>query len=357
MLKDFDRKHLAKVYALAKEAREPPKSLPSILEPTWAALIAHGEREENSAIFQPGDNRDAIQKLVITDPEHATLYLSLEPSASYLRLAPVTENIRASGIKRVVIGAEDPSARNRGKGIQSLQKYGIEVLLANGEEARNCQLLYEDYAKVSNKNLPMLKLLWSLSPDPESDISFSQSFHQEKNPLLSDALLISASVLSKTDEPQAVEPWLLVLDAENILDTSYKWIVKNPEQVLIFIPEGAQCKIPGVRSFSVEKRNGFLDLVSVLRYAREWGLYSVLCKGDENLFRSAIIAGLVDSVISFVGAKDGFSETLSRLSRASIQLGKQKDALQLFSPRLLENKNEAIWVEAEIYARKEMRVV
>lgn len=348
MLKEIDRQHLAKIYELAKEARKPPKALPALLEPTWAALVAKGETVLDSAVFIPGDSKDAVQKISLASADGATLYLTIEPSASYLRLAPVTESIRKLDVRRVVIGAEDPASRNRGKGIQTLEKYGVEVILANGQEARDCQLLYEDYAKSANKSLPILRLLWELSPDPEDDIRFDLAPYKKKNPLLSDALLVRASMLSKSDRVLSMEPWLIVLDPEGILDNSYTWISENPQQVLAFVPEGTICKISGVRSFSVPMRENGLDLAIVLRAAREMGIFSVLCKEDEKLFKDAIAAGLVDSVVSFVGAKHASPEMLSRLSRARVHIGDQSEPLQLYSARLIQKKEEDLWVEAEV---------
>ncbi len=349
MLQDFDRKFLVKCYELAREARSAPAKIPSPLEPTWSAVIGEGDALISSAVFRPGDAQDAVFPLVVPEPELSTLYLSIEPSSVYVRIAPTIESIRRLGVKRVVIGAEDPAPRHRGKGIQSLQKLGLEVLLANGEEARNCQLLYEDYAKISIKSLPVLRLLWELSPHQKKGSDYSLSLFKKNNPLMSDALLVSAEALSKQEKPLALEPWICVIDAGAVIDASYEWIAKNANSVLLFLPEGKSCNIPGVRSYSVLRQGAKgLDLAPALKVIRDLGLYSLLCKGDESLFQNAIAAGLVDSAVSFMENTIASQEILSRLSQAKIHFQKSPDELSLYSPRLLAKKEGDLWVESEI---------
>lgn len=355
MLQDFDRKFLSKCYELARDARRAPIKIPSPLEPTWSAVVGKGEEFISSGVFCPGDMHDAVFSLAMPEPDLCTLYLSIEPSSVYIRIAPTIESIRKLGVKRIVVGAEDPSPRNRGKGIQNLQKLGLEVLLANGEEARNCQLLYEDYAKVSTKSMPTFRLLWELSPNSSQEADFSLSLFQKNNPLMSDALLMSAAALSKEGKPLALEPWICVLDPHMLVDSSYQWIAENPSSVLLFLPEGKQCEIPGVKSFSLLKQGGdAFDLAAVLRAIRELGLYSVICKGDETLFQTAIASGLVDSVVSFVEAKSASQEILSKLSQAKIHISRSAEALSLYSPRLIAKKEGDIWIESEISRRTKL---
>src|SRR3989338_2479530 len=167
MLREIDRKFLATTLAAAKEARSPPTAVGLPLEPTWAATIADPHAILASAVFRQGDNEDAVRaawKQISgkSAVENLPLSLTLEPRPAYQRLAPVTESIRATQIHRVVIGTEDPFLRERGQGIAALRNYGLEVVVADGEEARSCQLLYEDYAKAVNRFVPQLKLVCEL---------------------------------------------------------------------------------------------------------------------------------------------------------------------------------------------------
>lgn len=58
----------------------------------------------------------------------ATLYVTLEPCCTQGRTPPCTEAIKASGIRRVVVGATDPNPAHAGHGLQVLREAGIEVV-------------------------------------------------------------------------------------------------------------------------------------------------------------------------------------------------------------------------------------
>ena len=68
------------------------------------------------------------------DPRGATLYVSLEPCCTHGRTPPCTEAIKASGIKRLVVGATDPNPAHAGKGLRILKRAGITVLKGLLEE-------------------------------------------------------------------------------------------------------------------------------------------------------------------------------------------------------------------------------
>lgn len=59
----------------------------------------------------------------------ATLYVTLEPCAHQGRTAPCVDAIVAAGIRRVVVGVEDPDPRVSGKGLAGLRAAGVEVEL------------------------------------------------------------------------------------------------------------------------------------------------------------------------------------------------------------------------------------
>ena len=65
----------------------------------------------------------------------ATLVCTLEPCSHTGRTGPCTQAIIDAGIARVVVGALDPLERTRGQGVRVLQDAGIEVAVADGEDA------------------------------------------------------------------------------------------------------------------------------------------------------------------------------------------------------------------------------
>src|SRR3954447_23294038 len=99
------------------------------------------------------------------DPSGATLYVTLEPCAHQGRQPPCTNAILAAGVSRVVIASEDPSEKASGRGPGILRDEGIEVELANGEEAAAARLLNQPFRKHSRTSRPLVVLKSALSLD------------------------------------------------------------------------------------------------------------------------------------------------------------------------------------------------
>lgn len=58
----------------------------------------------------------------------STMYVTLEPCSHYGKTPPCSELIVKHGIPKVVIGNKDPNEKVNGKGIEYLQKNGVEVV-------------------------------------------------------------------------------------------------------------------------------------------------------------------------------------------------------------------------------------
>lgn len=61
-----------------------------------------------------------------------TLVVTLEPCSTSGKTLPCVDAILASGISTVVVGAQDPDPRHRGRGIKLLREAGLEVILVEG---------------------------------------------------------------------------------------------------------------------------------------------------------------------------------------------------------------------------------
>lgn len=94
----------------------------------------------------------------------ATLVCTLEPCSHTGRTGPCTQAVIDAGIRRVVIGALDPLERTRGEGVRILREAGVEVAVADGEDAVRAREAASAFLTWASTGRPevMLKMAASL---------------------------------------------------------------------------------------------------------------------------------------------------------------------------------------------------
>ena len=75
----------------------------------------------------------------------STLFVTLEPCSTHGRTPPCTEAVIAAGIKRVVVGAQDPNPKHAGKGFAILKRAGIQVAKSDQKILAECENLNETF--------------------------------------------------------------------------------------------------------------------------------------------------------------------------------------------------------------------
>lgn len=93
----------------------------------------------------------------------STLYVTLEPCDHHGRTPPCTASIIAAGVRRVVIGLEDPAGHVRGRGIKRLRAAGIAVEVGIGAAA--CEVVHEHYVHHVHTGTPFVTLKSATSLD------------------------------------------------------------------------------------------------------------------------------------------------------------------------------------------------
>ena len=100
--------------------------------PAVGAVVADTETGELIArgMTQPGGRPHAETEALKRAGDRArgkTVYVTLEPCAHFGKTPPCADALISSGVKRVVVGIEDPDSRTAGQGIARLRAAGIEV--------------------------------------------------------------------------------------------------------------------------------------------------------------------------------------------------------------------------------------
>ena len=227
-------------------------------------------------------------------PKDATLYVTLEPCSTTGRTGACTDQIIRSGIKSVVIGANDPNPRHRGRGLQILRDAGIDV--KPGVLAEECAALNEAFNKWIATGIPFVIAKCGMSLDgrltrPEKEPRWITSptarRHAQKLRAQTDAILIGAETLRR-DNPrltargarQARQPLRVVMTSSGRL----------PRSARFFTDRFAK------NSFVYRK----MPLGVVLAELGQKKVTSVMIEGGGSLLGHALDERLIDKVQIYV---------------------------------------------------------
>ena len=214
--------------------------------------------------------------------KEATIYVSLEPCSHYGKTPPCADLIISKGVKRVVVGCEDPFAKVRGKGIQKLKDAGINVVVGVCRE--ECEELNKVFFTYHQLKRPFITLKWAESKDgfiakidsdgkPQSTQISTQltRMHSHKLRAEHQAILIGRNTL-ETDNPS--------------LTTRY-WKGQNPIRiVLTHHPSDLK-----TQSLALIMGGALTDVMYDLHRR---GIQSVLVEGGSNVLQQLIDQDLWD---------------------------------------------------------------
>lgn len=264
-----------------------------------------------------------------TKARGATLYVTLEPCATWGKTPPCVAAILKAGIRRVVIGSKDPNPKNYGRGVQALRQAGLQVLtgiLASEVKAQN-----ESFFKLAQEGLPFLTLKMAQSLDGKIATRKGQSrwitstasrkfVHRLRAE--QDAILIGRQTFLQDNPSLTVrvggrnglssKPWRVVLGRMRDFKNPRAALFQGPQLTLLVVSER---EIANSRKFtrgkiflSVPERNHRLELRNLLRKLAALGVAKLLVEGGGELAWSLLRENLVDRIVwviapSFLGGR------------------------------------------------------
>jgi diaminohydroxyphosphoribosylaminopyrimidine deaminase/5-amino-6-(5-phosphoribosylamino)uracil reductase len=252
----------------------------------------------------------------------ATLYLNLEPCAHFGKTPPCAPEVIEAGVRRVVIGMEDPNPLVKGKGIQIVRQAGLEVEV--GILEKKCQRLNEVFCKYILEKEPFVILKAAATLDGKiatrngdskwiSGEASRRLVHRLRDQV--DGILVGIGTVLKDDPLLTArirggrDPYRIVLDSRLKISEEAKLIGTSPSKAIIAATALApKDKIErfekrGVRIFIFDSREGRVDLKSCLSRLGEIGIMSLLVEGGSQVNGSFLDEGLIDKLLLFLSPK------------------------------------------------------
>lgn len=324
MSTSFDQQMMLRCLELAKSAEG--RTSPN---PLVGAVVL----DENGSIAGEGFHERAGQahaEVIALEAagqraQNGTLYVNLEPCSHFGRTPPCAERVIASGIRRVVVGMQDPNPKVFGDGIRKLKEANITVEISELE--RECRELNRAFVKRITIGLPWLILKMASTLDGRIADRFGKSrwisgsearafVHRLRN--LNDCVLIGGST-AVSDDPElnvrdiegGRDPHRAVLDptlqispkarlcqhAEN--SSAWTVIFSNADKIKA-APEYPHA----VRLIDPLLPGGKESLLhSALKWLADHDVQSVLCEGGGRLAAACMEEHLVDEVCWILAPK------------------------------------------------------
>jgi diaminohydroxyphosphoribosylaminopyrimidine deaminase/5-amino-6-(5-phosphoribosylamino)uracil reductase len=254
-------------------------------------IVARGHHRRAGA---PHAEVECLARFGRPVPKNAILYVTLEPCSTTGRTGPCTATIIDAGVKKLAIGTLDPNPKHAGRGIDRLQKAGIDVRV--GVLSEECCELNESYNKWIQTGVPFVIAKCGMSldgrltaPPSESQWLTSPASRQHAQRLRAqvDAILVGAGTI-RADNPRltvrgqagAKQAWRVVLSRSG----------KMPRQARIFTDRFAARTLV----------YGSVQLETLLRNLGAKEIVSVLIEGGGDILGQALDLRLIDKIQIYV---------------------------------------------------------
>jgi diaminohydroxyphosphoribosylaminopyrimidine deaminase / 5-amino-6-(5-phosphoribosylamino)uracil reductase len=318
---------------------------------------------------------NAIEACGLADLDGATLYVSLEPCCHEGKTPPCTDAILQAGLRRVVVGSDDPSEKASGRGLGILRDEGVEVVIADGELATRARLLNQAFRKHLRVGRPwvLFKSAMTLDGKVATPTGDSKWISGEDSRALAhrwrasaDAVIVGIGT-ALADDPQLTarppglagehprQPRRVVFDALARLPASSQLVAAAREVPLTVVVSRAAAhadtdalEAAGVQVLVATGENEPARVRSALDQLGAMGVAAALLEGGPHLAGAFLDAGEIDEIRLFLAplvlggrsARDPLEgEGVDRISEAlhALTLGSERvgDDL-LISARLRE---------------------
>ena len=255
----------------------------------------------------------------------ADIYVTLEPCSHHGRTPPCTDAIIDAGIGRVFIGMKDPNPHVTGDGAGVLSRAGIKVFtdVMADEIAR----FYEAYRRFVISGLPFVTLKAAMTLDGRlaaaggdskwiTSITARRQAHRLR--AQTDGILVGVGTVL-TDDPEltvrlvrGADPTRIVIDPKARTPLSARILAKGQAGVMIAVDETGDedmrsrmraLKAAGAEVVEIPRKDGLMDLSSLLVLLGQRGMMRILVEGGANVFTYFLKHAIFDKIIFIYAPK------------------------------------------------------
>lgn len=239
----------------------------------------------------------------------STLFVNLEPCSHHGKTPPCADLIIRKGFKKVVIGALDNNSLVAGKGIEKLQKAGIEVIC--GVIENECKTLNKTFYTYHEKKRPFYTLKWaettdgylfseSNNPKISNELS-AQKVHQLRAEhqaiLIGKNTLIQDNPLLNVRHVKGNNPLKIIVVNEFKDEYLQLKLFKDGQKTLVFNTSKSEIK----DNLELVKFNPSELITKINRVLYAKNIQSVLVEGGTNVLEQFISSNNWDELIQIIG--------------------------------------------------------
>lgn len=247
--------------------------------------------------------------------EQSTLYVNLEPCAHHGKTPPCSDLIIEKKIPKVVIGTKDSYAEVAGKGIEKMQKAGVDVTV--GILSDECLELNRRFFTFHKEKRPYIVLKWAQTADGFVDVD--QTEKQLGHPTWITNEMARIAVHKQRSTESAIFIGTNTALADNPSLTLRDWYGKQPLRIvpdqkqrlhkdLKIFDEKAKTLTITPDNYSDNRSTAILKIDSsdnviteLLSYLYQQGVLSVIVEGGPKMLQSFIKLNRWDEAHVYTG--------------------------------------------------------
>ena len=327
-------------------------------------IIGEGWHEKYGQLHA---ERNALKNCT-EDPAGTTIYVTLEPCCHHGKTPPCTDAIIESGISKVVVGMLDVNPIVAGNGVRILEEHGIEVVTGVLED--ECRALNKIFIKFMTEKLPYVVMKYAMTSDGKIATVTGESkwitgeasrknVHRTRHALM--GIMVGVGTVLADDPmldcrlPEGGKNPIRIICDGNLRTPLDSRVVTTASDIPTLIAtvstdeslikeyESKDCSV--IRTAS---DNGRVDLKDLMRILGENGIDSILLEGGAQLNYSAIKAGIVDEVHTYIAPKIFGGNAKTPVGGEGI--GSIEDAV-ILNPVKITKIGDDILVESEVRHR------